>query len=96
MRIEFHLDAADELSAAAQYYEEQQDRLGRRFLDSIDEALSFLKKNPEVWHPDERGRRKQRVKRFPYLIIYKYERGRVWVLAIAHAKRKPGYWKERK
>lgn len=46
MKIEFHPDAADELSDAAQYYEERQDRLGRRFLDSIDEALSFLKKAP--------------------------------------------------
>jgi len=95
MKIEFHPDAVNELIAAAQYYEEQQIQLGKRFLDSIDEALSFLKQNPSIWRPDHLGRRKQRVKQFPYLIIYKYEREQIDVLAIAHAKRKPGYWKAR-
>jgi hypothetical protein len=36
-----------------------------------------------------------RVARFPYLVVYAHERERVVVLAIAHTKRRPGYWVER-
>ncbi len=95
MNIEFHPDAVAELVDTAQFYEEQQVRLGERFLDSVDDALSFLEQNPLIWSPDELGRRKQRVKRFPYIIIYKYEKEKIFILAFAHAKRKPEYWKSR-
>lgn len=33
--------------------------------------------------------------RFPFCIPYVAEEGRVIVLAVAHARREPGYWRER-
>ena len=35
------------------------------------------------------------VKRFPFRIVYRVVEGSVLVVAIAHAKRRPGYWKNR-
>jgi hypothetical protein len=32
--------------------------------------------------------------RFPYVIFFAQERDHVLVVAIAHAKRRPGYWRE--
>lgn len=93
--IRYHPDAVEEMIEAAIFYEERQTGLGERLLDAIEEALEFLKTHPTIWRADERGRRKYRVKRFPYLIIYKVERQTLFILAIAHTSRRPGYWTRR-
>jgi hypothetical protein len=51
MKIEYHHDAVRELIEAARYYEGQQPQLGNRFLDSVEQALFFLKQNPLIWPP---------------------------------------------
>jgi hypothetical protein len=35
------------------------------------------------------------VKRFPYHVIYLEKQNDIRILAIAHDRRKPGYWKSR-
>jgi toxin ParE1/3/4 len=37
-----------------------------------------------------------RLNRFPYLIYYEIMPNRVRVVAIAHKRRRPGYWRNRK
>jgi hypothetical protein len=32
---------------------------------------------------------------FPYAIIYLNQPDRVWIVAVVHMKRKPGYWRGR-
>jgi hypothetical protein len=32
---------------------------------------------------------------FPYVVVYLDEPERVWIVAVMHAKRRPGYWRER-
>ena len=95
MTIASHPEALGELIEAARYYEERQIGLGGRFLDSVEDALSSLEENPLIWRPDSQGRRKYHVERFPYLIIYRYRDERIYILAIAHATRSPGYWESR-
>jgi plasmid stabilization system protein ParE len=36
------------------------------------------------------------VRRFPYVVVYRQIAARVQIVAVAHGKRKPGYWKRRK
>jgi len=35
------------------------------------------------------------MERFPYGIIYRLEKNTIYIVAIAHFKRRPFYWKER-
>jgi toxin ParE1/3/4 len=35
------------------------------------------------------------IKRFPYQLIYRVEADTITVYAVAHLKRKPGYWRDR-
>ncbi len=93
--IVFHPGALDELIEAARYYEACSDGLGDRFLDSVEKGLHVIGGNPQLFCADELGRRKYVIKKFPYLIIYKAKGDSVYVLAIAHGKRKPGYWESR-
>jgi len=95
MNVKFHPDATIELIEAAHFYEERQEGLGDRLLDAVEEAIAFIRMHPTIWRSDEKGRRKYRAKRFPYLIIYKIKNDSLYILAIAHTSRKPGYWKMR-
>ena len=95
LTIQFHPDAVTEMSEAALFYEERQPGLGERLLHAIEEALDAVKTHPALCRADKRGRRKYRIRRFPYLLIYKATPQMIVILAIAHTSRKPGYWKGR-
>jgi toxin ParE1/3/4 len=95
LTIQYHPDAVTEMAEAALFYEDRQTGLGERLLNAIEEALEVIKTHPTMWRADERGRRKYRVKRFPYLLIYKVTQQTIVILAIAHTSRKPGYWESR-
>jgi plasmid stabilization system protein ParE len=66
-----------------------------RFANAIDAALAALCADPERFARIDDRHRECPVKRFPFRIVYRVVDGRVLVVAIAHAKRRPGYWQER-
>jgi plasmid stabilization system protein ParE len=94
--VAFHPEATKELIETARYYEQRAEGVGRRFLQAIEQAEQFLRRSAAVMQSDERGRRRYRVKGFPYQLIYRVGGGeRVFVLAVAHTSRRPGYWDSR-
>lgn len=95
MNIHYHPDAFEEMVEAAIFYEEHQEGLGGRFLDTIEHSLTKISNHPTIWRADQRGRRKYRVKQFPYLLIYKISQETIYILAVAHTSRRPNYWRGR-
>ncbi len=95
--ISFLLEAEEEMNFSAQYYNEQAPGLGLDFLDEIEKSLKLLGESPERWPAYEKNIRKYNVRRFPFSIYYVYEKDldKIIIIAVAHQKRKPGYWKER-
>lgn len=83
--------------AAATAYELERDGLGLRFLDAVDGVLQRIAERPGIGAPagGEPPIRRVPVPRFPYLVFYVVT-GDVTVLAVAHAKRRPGYWSRRR
>jgi hypothetical protein len=69
--------------------------LGSDFAVEVERALAVIGENPRAWPgwPDaseELEIRRFLLSRFPFALAY-----RVIVLAVAHAKRRPGYWLSR-
>ncbi len=96
-RLRVALEAEEELAAAAEWYEARRMGLGVDFVASIDVAVEELLAAPlsyPAWWPD-RPYRKKVVRRFPYVIFFTFHDDTVFVVAIAHARRGPGYWVER-
>ena len=90
-------EAEEELTATAQWYEEQRAGLGDAFLDAIDEALARASENPmscSSWPMEERYRRLV-VRRFPHVVFIEIREDAVEVVAVAHSSRRPGYWRAR-
>jgi len=68
--------------------------LGERFYDEVMASLDWITENPEI--PGLRKNyRRVNLKVFPFYIAYVIEGDLVSVLAVAHGKRKPGYWRKR-
>lgn len=89
--------ARKEFAAAVRWYEEQRPGLGAEFFDSVVHAISLIQAQPEIGTPDPDQRtRRVLLQRFPYQVVYRLRAGEIVILAIAHLKRRPGYWKKRK
>ena len=95
IEAEIHPLAARELDAAVEFYEEQVHGLGRRFLDAVEKSIEQILQFPEACPVIGDTVRQKPISRFPYSLFYSLEEDRVLFVAVAHQKRKPGYWTER-
>ncbi len=95
MKLIFSPEARLEFEEAERYYERQTPGLGAAFRVAVKEALSRLRTWPFSC-PVERGDiRRLMLSRFPYKLLYSVETDHLYVLAVAHQHREPGYWAER-
>lgn len=87
--------AADsEFAAQVEYYEKREPGLGQRFYREVMATLDWVAQHPSL--PRLRGDyRRVNLKIFPFYAAYVVEEDLVWVLAVASARRKPGYWRAR-
>lgn len=93
--VGFDPDARIEFLAAIEYYEECQVGLGRRFRDAVARELDLVGEMPFRFRVLHAPFRCALVLKFPYSIIFTIEPALILVVAVAHAKRKPGYWQDR-
>jgi hypothetical protein len=91
VRIELHPEADEEFAAQVQYYDEREAELGQRFYREVIASLEWITENPTVPRL-RRSYRRVNLRIFPFYIAYLAENDLIWVLAIAHGYRKPGYW----
>ena len=87
--------ASEEFAAAVEWYEEQRKGLGADFYDAVIEATFLIEDQPDIGvsDPDTQTRRVM-VKRFPYQVVYVASEEEIVIVAIAHSRRQPGYWRE--
>jgi len=93
--VRFHPAAVDELSAAFDWYLERSPAAASSFLDQFEQAISRLMKSPDTWPRHKHGTRRYILRLFPFQVIYLVGRDTIEVVAVAHDKRKPGYWAPR-
>jgi toxin ParE1/3/4 len=91
-----HSEAIEELDAAISYYEERKVGLGLDFLAEVEQTLGKIQQNPNLGAAYKvAGLRRYVIQRFPFLIFYKEFEEFIWIVAIAHGKRRPDYWRRR-
>jgi hypothetical protein len=92
----FHPSARAELDESAVFYESRLRGLGARFGASVEEAVQRINDRPAAGTPLGGECRKQIVAGFPFSVIYRVWQDHVFVVAIAHQHRRPGYWQRRR
>jgi len=95
MNYEFHPEAERELIESAARYELSVQGLGERFGDEIERVIELLLENPNLGSVLENEIRHFLLQRFPYSIVYAVIRGDLYIIAVAHGSRRPGYWRRR-
>ncbi len=94
--VSVHEEATEELGNAAKWYDEHLSGLGKDFTDEVEKVMEFVCSFPEAAPKTRGGARKRILHRFPYNIIYRIMPDKIRILAIAHQKRRPFYWRGRK
>lgn len=95
--IEFHVAAKAELEDAVSFYESRAKGLGLDLVEKVRDAVGKIQRNPDAWPPHHRTKfRKLFTARFPYTIFYLELSDLTWIVAVAHASRRPGYWSNRR
>ena len=94
-QVLFLKEAYLELAKSVDYYENIYHGLGLDFEQEVKEHVFKIAKNPDIWPLKADGTRRFSTKRFPYQIVYFIHDDVIWIVAVAHHKRFPEYWKKR-
>ena len=99
-RVRFEDEADAEYRHAGHWYEGRRTDLGIEFFDAVDAAVRQIVELPRAGArvprlPATLPVRRVPVKRFPYHVVYLETPAAIRILAVAHDRRKPGYWKGR-
>jgi len=99
-QVEFDPKARVELDRAADEYEVDYPGRGLRFYSAVERAVETAAATPTVGHrfpgvPDELGVLRLLVKHFRYALAYRVVGEVLRIDAVAHTRRRPGYWLDR-
>ena len=94
-RAVFHPEASQEYLQAIEYYAAINPELGERFDAEIQHMVEEVSRDPQRlfrFHPPAQ---RALAHKFPYSVVYLNQPDRVWIVAVMHMKRRPGYWRKR-
>ena len=95
MRARFLKAAELEVDEAVTYFDAQRDGLGDRFEQDLQNAVTFVTTHPLSGRAITDRVRKFRLRTFRYNIIYIIDVDEIVIVAVAHHRRRPGYWRAR-
>jgi plasmid stabilization system protein ParE len=87
--------AESEYADALCWYAERSQQAAERFEAEFDNALEAISSDPHRFPRCDERHRFYLTNRYPYQIIYRVEGNEVVIIAVAHSKRRPGYWADR-
>ena len=93
--VRFHPSAAEEAECAFRWYAERSPEAASGFREELRHAVGALSAAPTRWPRYGTRVRRYVFPRFPFSLVYRVLEGKVEILAVAHGKRRPGYWSSR-
>jgi len=94
IRTRIDASASTELTEAVRWYEHKRAGLGAEFFEAVAAGIELIRARPEIGAP--RGRtRSWLIPRFPFRLVYRVRDNELYVVAVAHTSRRPGYWRHR-
>ena len=95
MQIKIHELAAKEFDEAIEWYELQQEGLGKRFQTVVANQIKRIKLNSKWFLKEESDIYKAYIPKFPYKILYTTDDNNIIIWAFMHLHRKPLFWQSR-
>jgi hypothetical protein len=93
--LELHPLAEEEYLSALDWYRRKSFPAAEDFEGVFWRAVHSVEDAPERWPVYFSSFRKYTIQKFPFSIVYQIEESRTFVIAVAHGRRRPGYWMDR-
>lgn len=93
--LRFHPEAIEEAEAAQRWYLERSPVAARAFTAELGHAVEIVSESPERWPHSSANTRRYVFPRFPFSLVYRVKGNLLEIVAVAHHKRRPGYWRHR-
>lgn len=90
--VEFLPEAVAETAAARAWYAELGAVAVEGFEADLSAAVALVAELPEAWPAYHLGTRRLLLRRYPFALVYRIDGSRIEVVAVAHLRRRPGYW----
>lgn len=88
-------EAEEELREATRYYESEAPGVGIAFVTEVRRVVNRIVEHPYAAVAVGSGIRKAVMSHFPYNIVYSIEPDSIVIVAVAHQKKRPRYWRAR-
>ena len=88
-------EAEAEIRAAFLWYFERSPIAADAFRTEAFDAIDSLATDATMWPKDEDDIHRYILRHFPYTVFYEMDGNTATVLAVAHQRREPGYWRTR-
>lgn len=95
MSLRYHRAAEAELDDALAFYAGVHASLSVALLHDVEAGERAIREQPQAWRQISGGLRVFWLRRFPFGLIYHVSGQDITVYAVAHMRRKPGYWRSR-
>ncbi len=95
MKTRLHPKAVQELRDAFRHYASISKDLAERFLQQIEHGREQIASFPDTWPPASFRTRSHILRKFPYQLVYCEKGDQIDIVAVAHHKRRTGYWRKR-
>ena len=93
--VELLPQAEAEIREAFLWYLARSPLAATEFREEALHAIDGLGETADTWPEDESGVRYYALRHFPYTVFYEFSEACATVLAVAHQRRKPDYWRDR-
>lgn len=94
--LRWHVEALEDAESARDWYAERSPLAARGFLLELTDALNAVLEAPTKWPAGGAGTHRYVLpRRYPFTLVYRVAGREVEIVAVAHHKRRPGYWLER-
>lgn len=95
MIVRYLRDALRDFDEALAYYLERSPEVAQRFADAVRAEEDMIRDFPQLANSAGGRFHVLPVTKFPYSLVYVRREHEIVIVAVAHQKRRPVYWKKR-
>ena len=92
MQVHFHPEAQSEYEAAIRWYYSRSPGAASRFEAEVERVSELIADNPQLYPSFDDEHRFAVLRRFPYTLVDSIPPQDIYIIAVAHSSRSPGYW----
>jgi plasmid stabilization system protein ParE len=93
--VTLHAGAEADYEEALAWYLDRSPQAADRFEAAVGEAIDAIAAHPTLFPRCDARHRYILLRRYPFSLVYRDDGDAVRVIAIAHSKRRRGYWSDR-